>query len=95
MTGNRALLIAITVILLAALITGITLMGVYIRLPSAPDYDNVWTEIDIDGNSTFDIDDIASIEMTGDDFKILQLTDLHYRAGYKIAKSDGADTAYR
>lgn len=88
MTGNRALLIAITVILLAALITGITLMGVYIRLPSAPDYDNVWTEIDIDGNSTFDIDDIASIEMTGDDFKILQLTDLHYRAGYKIAKSD-------
>ena len=32
MTGNRALLIAITVILLAALITGITLMGVYIRL---------------------------------------------------------------
>ena len=26
--------------------------------------------------------------MTGNDFKILQLTDLHYRAGYKIAKSD-------
>lgn len=88
MNGSRAFLIAIAVILTAALITGITLLGVYVRLPSDPDYDNIWTEIDKDGNDTFDIDDITTINMDGDEFRILQLTDLHYRAGYKIADSD-------
>ena len=74
--------------MLAALIVGITLMGVYIKLPSEANYDEVWTETDAEGNSTFDITEIESLEMDGDEFRILQLTDLHYRAGYKIAKSD-------
>ena len=88
MEAGRKLRIIVTVVLLAALIVGITLMGVYIKLPSEANYDEVWTETDAEGNSTFDITEIESLEMDGDEFRILQLTDLHYRAGYKIAKSD-------
>ena len=59
------------------------LLGVFVPVHGAQNDGEYWSEYDV-----FDVSKPDSIEVEGEEFKILQLTDLHYHLPHKTKETD-------
>ena len=67
----------------SATVAAAVLLGVFVPVHGAQNDGEYWSEYDV-----FDVSKPDSIEVEGDEFKILQLTDLHYHLPHKTKETD-------
>lgn len=82
MTQKKKIVIVLSAVIAVLLILAIVAMILFVPKRGERNDTEYWSEYDV-----FDIAAIPEIEMTGEEFRILQLADLHYHAGYRIADS--------
>ncbi len=84
MESTKKLLFCIFIPVVAVLIIiSIILMILFVPVKGKPNDSEYWSEYD-----KFDINNYDSIEVEGDNFKILQLTDLHYHLPHMTKDTD-------
>ena len=77
MTKNKKIVIVLSAVIAVLLILAIVAMILFVPKRGERNDTEYWSEYDV-----FDIAAIPEIEMTGDEFRILQLADLHYSTQY-------------
>lgn len=83
MNKKKILIISVSAFCAFLLIASIILMGLFIPVKGKINDNEYWSEYD-----NFDMANIESVAMDSDDFKILQLTDLHYHLPHKTKETD-------
>lgn len=76
--------IGISAAVVAVVAIGAVLLGVFVPVHGTPNDGEYWSEYD-----EFDISSVRTLEMTDDEFTILQLTDLHYHLPHMTGETDG------
>lgn len=82
-TKKKLLIAGICGIVSIVIIASIILMCLFIPVHGKGNDDFYWSEYD-----AFDISEVQTVEMSGEDFKILQLTDLHYHLPHMTKETD-------
>ena len=75
---NRRMGIIIIAVFVLVVVAAAVLLGVFLPVHGSPNDGEYWSEYD-----EFDVSKLDTIEVEGDEFRILQLTDLHYHLPHK------------
>ncbi len=84
---NRRMGIIIIAVFVFAVVAAAVLLGVFLPVHGNQNDGEYWSEYD-----EFDVSKLDTIEVEGDEFRILQLTDLHYHLPHKTKETDNIVT---